>query len=107
MYKPDKKKCDRDSEFMDYIYSIGTPFRIMDKPGFRPADMKAAMDYAAEHPTEHTILTILRLAEQYRDRLEHLGAEPQSLETTAWWVRNNMELKGGEPASTDSSDELF
>lgn len=104
MYKPDKKKCDRDSEFMDYIYGMDTPFRIMDKPGFRPTDMKAAMDYAAEHPTEHTISTILRLAEQYRCHLENLGAEPQSLETTAWWVRKNMEKEGGD---TDSSDELF
>jgi hypothetical protein len=102
--KPDKKKCDRDSEFMDYIYDQKTPFRVMDKPGFRPADMKAAMDYAAKHPTEHTILTILRLAEQYNSRIEHLGAEPQSLETIAWWVRNNMEKEG---CDTDSSDELF
>lgn len=107
MYKPDKKKCDRDSEFMDYIYNQSTPFRITGKPGFRPADMKAAMDYAAEHPTEHTILTILRLAEQYRCHLENLGAEPQSLETTAWWVRNNMEAEGREFGDTDSSDELF
>ena len=107
MHKPDKKKCDRDSEFMDFIYNLGTPFRIMDKLGFWPTDMKAAMDYAAEHPTEHTILTILRLAEQYRGHLEDLGAEPQSLETTAWRVRNNMEKEGGEPDDTDSSDELF
>ena len=102
--KPDKKKRDRDIEFMDYIYDQKTPFRVMDKPGFRPADMKAAMDYAAKHPTEHTILTILRLAEQYRCHLEDLGAEPQSLETTAWWVRKNMEKEGGD---TDSIDDFF
>lgn len=102
-----KRDFDRDLEFMEYIYNDQTPFEVMGRPVWRSAGMKAAMDYAAEHPTAKTILKILRLAEQYRYRLEHLGAEPQSLETTAWWVRNNMEAENGEPASTDSSDELF
>ncbi|MBR6041503.1 MAG: hypothetical protein IKP37_02550 [Paludibacteraceae bacterium] len=83
--------ADRDQEFMDYIHNDPTPFEVMHRPVWRAAGMKAAMDYAAEHPTEKTIRKVLRLAEQYRDRLEHLGAEPQSLETTAGWIRNNWD----------------
>lgn len=83
--------ADRDQEFMDYIHNDPTPFEVMGRPVWRSAGMKAAMDYAAERPTEKTILKVLRLAEQYRDHLSDLGAEPQSLETTAWWIRNNWE----------------
>ena len=83
--------ADRDQEFMDYIHNDPTPFEVMGRPVWRSAGMKAAMDYAAERPTEKTILKVLRLAEQYRDHLSDLGAEPQSLETTTWWIRNNWE----------------
>lgn len=83
--------ADRDQELMDYIYNDPTLVEVNGRLFWRSAGMKAAMDYAAEHPTEKTIRKVLRLAEQYRDRLEHLGAEPQSLETTAGWIRNNWE----------------
>ncbi len=80
---------DRDQEFIDYIYNDDTPFEVLHRPVWGSAGMKAAMDYAAEHPTLDTIKRVLQLKELYEARLEHLGAEPQSLETTAGWIRNN------------------
>lgn len=95
--------ADRDQEFMDYIHNDPTPFEVMGRPVWRSAGMKAAMDYAAERPTEKTILKVLRLAEQYRDHLSDLGAEPQSLETTAWWVRNNWEKEESDEDTHSNS----
>lgn len=55
--------------------------------------------------SQKDILSILRLAEAYNNRIEHLGAEPQSLETTAWWIHNKLNPDG--EAIADKSIETI